>query len=86
MGEAAEATRALERAVFEAVRARLPFMEMIARRDYIVHVLDAEGRRDEHMAALGGCISRMVMPSASYTPLLGSGIDAVQAVKAFEAQ
>ena len=46
---------------------------MLARRDLIVHVLDAEGRREEQMVALGGAISRMKMAASEYTAVLGSG-------------
>ena len=63
----------------------LPMLEMLAHRDYIVHVLDGEGLRDSQMAALGSAISRMVMPAREYTAVLGSGIDAEAAVAAFEA-
>ena len=61
------------------------YLEMLARRDYIVHVLDdAEGRRDSQLAALGGAISRMVLPPGEYASVLGpSGIDAEAAVSAF---
>ena len=54
--------------------------ELLAIRDYIVHVLDKEGRREEQLAALGGAVSRMVLPPSTYTPLLGSGLDAMAAV------
>ena len=57
---------------------------MIARRDYIVHVLDAQGKRELQMAGLGECISRMVLRPEQYSDVLGSGIDAVAAVAAFE--
>ena len=48
-----------------------------------MHVLDAEGRREEQMAGLGDAISRMVMAPSEYTAILGSGIDADAAVLAF---
>jgi hypothetical protein len=59
------------------------WMEMLARRDYIVHVLDKQGRRESQLAALGGVISQMAMPAEEYTALLGAGLDAEEAVEAF---
>ena len=74
-------------AIAEARRVALPFIEMLAHRDYIVHVLDADGRRESQMAALGGAIEKMVLSPSEYSPVLGSGIDAEAAVAAFsEAQ
>ena len=70
----------------KAHRCELHYLEMLARRDYIVHVLDAEGRRESQMAALGGAISRMVLAPGEYTAVLGSGIDAEAAVAAATAR
>ena len=53
--------------------------EFIAHRDFIEHVLDAQGRRQEQLAALGACINKMAMEPAAYTELLLSlGLDAEQ--------
>ena len=86
LGRPDEAAAAFETAISKAREWELPFHEMCAIRDYMVHVLDAQGKRDSQMCALGGCISRMVMEPAAYTELLGSGIDAEAAVAAFGAQ
>jgi hypothetical protein len=84
LGQAQEAAAAFEAAIAEAQGCTLHYLEMLARRDYIVHVLDAEGRRDSQLAALGGAISRMVLPPGEYASVLGpSGIDAEAAVSAF---
>ena len=83
LGRPAEATAAFQVAITEAHDCELPFLELLARRDFIVHVLDAEGRREEQMAGLGDAISRMVMAPSEYTAILGSGIDADAAVLAF---
>ena len=82
LGRPAEAAAALEAAIAEAKLCELPFAEMLARRDYIVHVLDGQGRRESQMAALGGAISSMVLAPREYTPLLGAGIEAEAAVLA----
>ena len=84
LGNIADAAIAFETAIDEAHNCVLPFLEMIARRDYIVHVLDPQGKRETQMAGLGECISRMVLPPEQYSDVLGSGIDAVAAVAAFE--
>ena len=86
LGRPKEAAASLEAAIAEARRCELPFLEMLAHRDMIVHVLDAGGRRCSQMAALGGCISSMVMAPCEYTAILGSGIEAEAAVAAFCAQ
>jgi hypothetical protein len=86
----AEARAAFEAAVAEARRCELPFFEMLAHRDLIVHVLDAEdaaegaagGVREAHMATLGACIGRLVGPLEEYSAVLGTGIDAEAAVAA----
>ena len=62
------------------------FYEMLAHRNYIVHVLDVEGKRDSHLAELGGAIVKLVLDAAVYTPLLGAGLDAEAAVAAFHAR
>ena len=85
LGHPKEAEAAFEAAIAEAHRCEFPFLEMIARRDYIVHVLDQDGRRDSQLAALGGAIRRMVMAPSAYTAILGSGLDAEAAVAAFDA-
>ena len=85
LGRPEEATAAFEAAIAEAHDCELPFLELLARRDFVVHVLDAEGRREEQMAGLGDAISRMVMAPSEYTAILGSGIDAEAAVAAFAA-
>jgi hypothetical protein len=85
LGRLEDAAAAFEAAITEARECELPFLELLARRDYIVHVLDAEGRREEQMAPLGDAISRMVMAPGEYTAILGCGIDAEAAVAAFEA-
>ena len=85
LGRPEEATAAFEAAIAEAHDCELPFLELLARRDFIVHVLDVEGRREEQMAGLGDAISRMAMAPGEYTAILGSGIDAEAAVAAFAA-
>ena len=82
LGKPGEARTAFDAAIAEARRCELPFMEMLAHRDLILHVLDAEGARESQMAALGGCISRMVLPPGEYTAVLGSDLDPEVAVAA----
>ena len=60
------------------------FYEVFACRDLITHVLDAAGRRNEGMAALGGAIRRNQLAPSEFTPLLGSGLDAEAAVVALD--
>ena len=86
LGNINEAVLAFKAAVDEAQRCELPFMEMLAHRDWIVSVLDGQGKRASQMAALGKCISRMVLPPEQYSPVLGSGIDAAAAVAAYKVQ
>ena len=62
------------------------FYEVFAHRDFITHVLDDAGRRNEQLAALGGAIDRNQLTPAEFTPLLGSGLDGEAAVAAFESQ
>ena len=85
LGKPEEAEQAFNTAIEFAQQAVLPFVEMIARRDLIVHVLDGGGRRDSQLAALGGAISSMVLPAAEYTAVLGAGLGAESAVAAFKA-
>ena len=87
LGRPKEATAAFEAAITEAQLCGLPFLEMLAHRDFIVHVLNENGRRRQsQLAALGLAISRMVLPAAEYTAVLGEGLDAEAAVAAFRAQ
>ena len=80
-----ESAAAFEAAIATARRTEIPFLELLARRDYIVHVLDAQGAREAQMAPLGDCIKRMVLVPAAYNDVLGAGIDAEAAVAAFDA-
>ena len=82
LGRLDEAQASFETAIKDAARCELPYLEMLARRDMIVHVLDAHGRRGEQMEALGGCISSMVLPAAQYQPVLAD-IDAEAALVAY---
>ena len=84
LGRADEAAVAFETAILKAREWELPFHEMLAIRDFIVHVLDQDGKRETQMVPLGGCISRMAMQPADYTDILGCGIDAEAAVTAFK--
>jgi len=86
LGRAQEARAAFEAAIAEAQRCEMPFLEMLAHRDLIVHVLDAADERESQLAALGGCIDRMVLTPAEYSAVLGSGIDAGAAVAAAAAR
>ncbi len=86
LGRFDKAEVAFEAAIAEASRCEMPFIEMLARHDYVVHMLDAAGRREEQMAALGSAISRMVLPPSEYAPVLGPGISAEDAVAAFRAE
>ena len=81
-----DARAAFETAIATAHECQFYFWEMLAHRDLIVHVLDADGSRDTQMAALGGAISSMVMEPQEYTAILGSSIDAEVAVAAFNDQ
>ena len=49
------ATDAFEAAIAEAVRCEMPFLETLARRDYILHVLDPHGKRGNIAARIGSC-------------------------------
>ena len=81
----AVATKAFEAAITEARKSEIPLWEMLAIRDLIVHVLDAQGQRDSQLPALGRAISRMVLPPREYNAVLGEGFDADAAVHAFKA-
>ena len=85
LGHMREATTAFEAGIAEAHRCELPFIEMLIRRDLITSVLDEQCSREEQMAALGACISSMVLPPVRYTAVLGSDIDAASAVAAWQA-
>ena len=82
LGRAAEAEAAFQAAIAEAQRCRLHFLEMLAHCDYIEHVLDPAGRREEQLPALGACIKKMVSAPAEFTALLGNRLDAEAAVAA----
>ena len=58
------------------------FLEMLAHCDYIEHVLDPVGRREEQLPALGACIKKMASAPAEFTALLGNGLNAEAAVAA----
>ena len=86
LGRLQEAAAAFEAAIAKAHECEMPFVEMLARRDFIVHVLDKEGRRDEEqMAMLGACISRAANEPSEYAATLGSELDVDAAVAAFGA-
>jgi hypothetical protein len=86
LGLGAEAEAAFGTAIADAKKCGLAFLETLAIRDYIVHVLDDAGRRDEQLAALGGAIDRMALAPCEYTPVLDcEGLDAEAAVAAFRA-
>ena len=78
------ATDAFEAAIAEAVRCEMPFLETLARRDYILHVLDSHGKRATQLPALGRALSKMVLPPSEYAVVLGSDIDPLEAVDAFQ--
>jgi tetratricopeptide (TPR) repeat protein len=84
LGRLEEAEAAFEKAIADAAAFRFLFWEMLARRDLVVHVLDGAGRRDEQLVPLGRCIAAMVRPAAEYTEVLGAGLDAEEAVAAFQ--
>ena len=84
LNRAAEAEEAFGKVIAEAMEFALPFWEMLARRDFIVRVLDGAERRDEQMVPLGKCIDAMVRPAEEYTEVLGAGLDAKAAVAAFK--
>ena len=85
LGKMDEATIAFEAAIDKARSCELPFMEMLARRDFIINVLDRQGRRESQLPGLGECLSRMVLAPEEYSAVLGSGLDGAAAVAAFKA-
>ena len=50
-------------------------MEMIAHRDFIVHVLDGQSKREQQLPALKACIESMVGPPMTFGDTLGAGFD-----------
>ena len=86
LGRTADAEVAFVEAIAAARRYAFLFLEFLAIRDFIVYVLDGAGRRDEHFAALGGVIERMVLPASEYMEALDcAGLDAQAAVAAYKA-
>ena len=85
LGRAGIAEAAFRLAISEAKRIGAVIYEALAHRDLIVHVLDDKGTRATQLAGLGSAIKRMVLPPSSYTALLGAGLDAEDAGKAFVA-
>ena len=85
LGKPDEAAAAFEAAIEKALSMEFPFLELLARRDYIVHVLDAQDAREAQLAPLGDCISRMVLEPEAYNDVLGAGIDVEEALAAFNA-
>ena len=83
LGRAADAEKAFDDVIEAAVACRFRMGEMFARRDLVEHVLDAAGRRDEQLCAIGKCVHALVCPASAYTPVLGIGLDAEVAVAAF---
>eukprot|EP00937_MAST-01D_sp_MAST-1D-sp2_P007755 g7755.t1 len=83
LGRLEDAATHFQRAIAVARSIGAPYCEMLAHRDYIVHVLDAQGQRNGQLAKLGAPIASMVLDAAEYTQLLGAGVDAVAAVAAF---
>ena len=83
LGNIHKAVDAFEAAIDEAYRCEMLFLEMVARRDYILNVLDGQGKREQQVVPLGRCLSRMKLPPEEYSVVLGSGIDAAAAVAAF---
>ena len=83
LGRAADAEKAFDDVIEAAVACRFRMWEMFARRDLVEHVLDAAGRREEQVVALGKCVDAMVCPASAYTPMLGLGMDAEVVVSAF---
>ena len=79
LGRAEEAASAFQRAIEHAQLCHLRYFELIAHRDYIVHVLDPQGRRSDHLPALGACLRTLVLPPAAYWPILGEGMDPEEA-------
>ena len=76
LGRMDDAERTFKEAIAEAQRCRILFFELFAHRDYIVHVLDAAGRREEQLPALGACVQKLACAPSEYSAVLGSGLDA----------
>ena len=86
LGRFEEAEAAFKAAATEAVRVGRPFHEMLARCDYIEHVLDPAGRRAEQLPLVGKAISALVLDPSEYGGVLGGyGLDVATAVAAHEA-
>ena len=84
MGRADEAVSAFEAAFAECTRAGHPYHEVLARCEYIEHVLDPEGRRAEGLVLLGKTIKSLVLDPSAYNDVLGAwDIDAEAAVVAY---
>ena len=86
LGRLQAAAAAFESAIEMACMSEMLFLELLARNDYIVHVLDQQCKRGEQVAALGGCIERMVLAACKYTAVLGLDLDAEAAVEALRAK
>jgi hypothetical protein len=85
LGRLQEARTAFEAAIAEAFDCEIPFAEMLVRRDFIESGACPEDERATQIIALGGAISRMVLPPSEYAAVLGGGIDPEEAAAAFEA-
>ena len=83
LGRMTEAKEAYNAATKMARRIGLGLVEVFLRRDFIVNVLDPNGQRQEHVAALGGSLSRLVGDSSQYTAMLGAGLDSNVSLEAF---
>ena len=75
-----EAETAFKWAIAEARRCHMCLLELFAYVDYIKHVLDPAGRRDEALPGLGACILQMASRPEEFNALLGDGLDAEAAV------
>ena len=77
LGRIEEAETAFKAAIAEAMRVGRTFHAVLARCDYIQHVLDDAGRRDEQLAPLGQAIKALVLEPSEYNGVLaGYGLDA----------
>ena len=76
LGRTEEAEISFQSALAHATLCHLYYLELIAHREYIVHVLDPQDRRSEQLPALGACLNKLVLSPAAYEPILGAGIDA----------
>ena len=70
LGRTDEARAHFESVILLARSTGAFFYEMLAHRNYIVHVLDAEGGRDNHLAELGGAIVKLVLDGTDYPMML----------------